>query len=101
MAAGPTGKVEYPMKHTVQILVLAIVLGCGQSTAIVLDAESYHLRSGTVAEWEEFEGKTPHGSRLDVKFQGKRNPSDSTLFLRHYNVKQEWPVLINDQKIGI
>jgi hypothetical protein len=89
------------MKHTVPILVLATVLGCGQSTAIVLDAESYHLRSGTVAEWEEFEGKTPHGSRLDVKFQGKRNPSDSTLFFRQYNVKQEWPVLINDQKIGI
>jgi len=89
------------MKHTISILILATVVGCGQSTANVLDAKSYHLRSGTVAEWEEFEGKTPHGSRLDVKFQAKRNRSDSTLLIRQYNVKQEWPVLINDQKIGI
>jgi hypothetical protein len=63
--------------------------------------KSYHLRSGTVAEWEEFEGKTPHGSRLDVKFQAKQNKSDATLLIRQYNVKQEWPLLINDQKIGI
>ena len=89
------------MKQTVSILILATVLGCEQSTAVVLEAKSYHLRSGAVAEWEEFEGKTPHGSRLDVKFQAKRNRSDATLFLRQYNVKQEWPVLINDQKIGI
>ena len=89
------------MKYTVTILILATVVGCRQSTANVLDAKSYHLRSGTVAEWEEFEGKTPHGSSLDVKFQAKRNRSDSTLFIRQYNVKQEWPVLINDQKIGI
>jgi len=89
------------MKYTVSILTLATVVGCGHSTANVLDAKSYHLRSGAVAEWEEFEGKTPHGSRLDVKFQAKRNRSDSTLFIRQYNVKQEWPVLINDQKIGI
>ncbi|HZO83707.1 MAG TPA: hypothetical protein VFC26_00710, partial [Verrucomicrobiae bacterium] len=89
------------MKQIVSILVLATVLGCGQGTANVLDAKSYHLRSGTLAEWEEFEGKTPHGSSLDVKFQAKRNRSDSSLFIRQYNVKQEWPVLINDQKIGI
>ena len=92
---------ENLMKHSVSLLILATVLGCGQGTANVLDAKSYHLRSGTVAEWEEFEGKTPHGSSLDVKFQAKRNRSDATLFLRQYNVKQEWPVLINDQKIGI
>ena len=89
------------MKQIVSILALATTLGCGQSTANVLDAKSYHLRSGATAEWEEFEGKAPHGSRLDVKFQAKRNRSDATLFLRQYNVKQEWPVLINDQKIGI
>jgi hypothetical protein len=92
---------EHLMKYTVPILILATVVGCRQSTANVLDAKSYHLRSGTVVEWEEFEGKTPHGSSLDVKFQAKRNRSDSTLFIRQSNVKQEWPVLINDQKIGI
>ena len=89
------------MKQIVSILVLATVLGCARGAANVLDAKSYHLRSGGVAEWEEFEGKTPHGSRLDVKFNAKRNRSDSTIFIRQYNVKQEWPVLINDQKIGI
>src|SRR5688572_9840680 len=92
---------EHLMKQIVSTLILVTVLGCGQGTANVLDSKSYHLRSGSVAEWEEFEGKTPHGSRLDVKFQAKRNRSDATLFLRQYNVKQEWPVLINDQKIGI
>src|SRR6185503_18535536 len=101
MAAGSTRKMEHFMKHIVSILALATVLGCGRTTASVLDPKSYHLRSGTVAEWEEFEGKTPHGSRLDVKFQAKQNKSDATLLIRQYNVKQEWPLLINDQKIGI
>jgi hypothetical protein len=83
------------------MLVLAAALGCGRIGANVLDLKSYHLRSGTVAEWEEFEGTTPHGSRLDIKFQAKRNRSEATLLIRQSNVKQEWPVLINDEKIGI
>ena len=83
------------------IIAAAVALtGCGQITATVLDGKSYHLRSGTGAEWDEFENKTPHGARLDLRFQGKRNGSEQTLLIRQYNVKQEWPVLINGQKLG-
>jgi hypothetical protein len=100
MVAGPTREMEYFMKY-ISLFVVAALVGCGQSTATVLDGKSYHLRSGTTAEWEEFEGKSPHSNRLDIKFQAKRNRSDATLLIRQYNVKQEWPVLINDEKIGV
>jgi len=92
---------EHFMKHILLALVVAALVGCGQGTANILDGKSYHLRSGEVAEWEEFENKTPSSNRLDIKFQAKRNSSEATLLIRQYNVKQEWPVLINDEKIGI
>lgn len=66
----------------------------------VLDEKIYYLGTPGLAEWQEFEGKTPHGRRLDVVFQADENTEACTLFLRHDNVKFPWAVQINGRKIG-
>jgi hypothetical protein len=83
------------------LFILLVLVAREPASATVLDGKSYHLRSGTGAEWEEFADKTPHGSRLDLKFRAKQSRAEQTLLIRQYNVKQEWPVLLNDQKLGV
>jgi len=82
------------------ILALLAPAGLGGAQSIEIDSERYHLRSGAAAEWEEFENKTPVSNRLDLHFTGQRNRSEATLLIHQYNVKLEWPVQINGQKIG-
>jgi hypothetical protein len=82
------------------VLISAVIAGCGRSQSIEIDSERYHLRSGAVAEWEEFANGTPASNRLDLRFTAQRNRSESTLLLHQYNVKLDWPVQINGQKIG-
>jgi hypothetical protein len=78
------------------------IAGCAEAAdSVVIDPARYHLRSGSVAEWQEFEGKKPHGTNLTLRFQARKNPQEATLFIRQYNVKQEWPVQINGQKLGV
>lgn len=67
--------------------------------AIFIDTNSYHLRSGATAEWEEFAGKTPHGKRLDLRFNAQRNSGEATLLLRQHNVKLDWAVELNGRKL--
>ena len=93
-------EVEVVMRAFDVVLVSVLIAGCGQSQSIEIDSERYHLRSGTVPEWEEFADKTPGSNRLDLKFTAPRNRSETTLLIHQYNVKQEWPVQINGQKIG-
>src|SRR5437667_10005356 len=38
-----------------------------------LDATSYHLRSGSAPEWQQFAASVPHGRRLDIRFTAKTN----------------------------
>src|SRR4026209_564816 len=45
--------------------------------AEAIDAKTYHLRSGTAPEWQEFAGKTPDGKRLDVRFNATRNANEA------------------------
>jgi hypothetical protein len=83
------------------ILVLAGMTSVGRSQLLEIDSERYHLRSGTVAEWEEFDNKMPASNRLELRFAARRNSSEATLFIHQYNVKLEWPVQINGRKIGV
>jgi hypothetical protein len=88
------------MKGMGLISVLLAAAACGRGQSVEIDSERYHLRSGTGAEWEEFENKAPASNRLDLRFRAKGNRSEATLLLHQYNVKLEWPVQINGQKIG-
>jgi hypothetical protein len=79
------------------ILVMAF---SGWAQPIEIDSERYHLRSGSVPEWEEFADKIPASNRLDLPFKAQRNGAEATLLIHQYNVKLDWPVQINGQKIG-
>jgi len=74
---------------------------CGEPDPVrVLDGKLYYLGTPGLNEWQEFEGKTPHGRRLDVAFQSEENAEACTLFLRQYDVKFPWSVQLNGKKIG-
>ena len=66
----------------------------------VIDAKMYYLGTPGFPEWEEFTGKTPHGRRLDLRFEAKANAIEHTLLLRQRQVKYRWSVLLNNKRIG-
>jgi hypothetical protein len=66
----------------------------------VIDAKTYYLGTPGFPEWQEFAGKTPHGRRLDLRFEAKANAIEYTLLFRQRQVKFRWPVLLNNKRIG-
>lgn len=59
----------------------------------------HHLRNGDSREWSEFPSDAcKQQLTLDFSFKGK--PVEATLALRHIDVKQNWDVLVNQQKVG-
>src|SRR5262245_55958980 len=68
--------------------------------AILLNARPVHLRSGTTAEWDEFSSRIPAGRRLDLNFHATTNTEPATLLIRQEDVRQDWSVELNGQRIG-
>jgi hypothetical protein len=68
--------------------------------ARTLDPALYHLGTSGFPEWEHFAGKTPHGRRLDLRFNSVSNANEQTLLLRQQDVKFTWQVQLNGRKIG-
>jgi hypothetical protein len=66
----------------------------------VIDPNLYYLGTPGAPEWQEFAGRTPHGRRLDLKFDARANTNEFTLFLRQRDVKLDWSVELNGQKLG-
>ena len=66
---------------------------------MLLNAGRTHLRSGSVPEWEEF-AATPYGRRLDLHFTAQANVSETTLFIRQDDVRQDWFVELNGKRLG-
>ncbi len=79
------------------------VAALGQAAAarpVVIDPGTHHLGTPGFPEWQEFEGRTPHGRRLDLTFEARKNETPHTLFLRQWQVKYSWAVLLNDRRLG-
>src|SRR5436309_5058672 len=66
----------------------------------ILDERIYHLGQPGQPEWQQFEGKTPDGTRLDVRFAAQANTREATLFLRQDDVKLEWAIELNGHRLG-
>ena len=82
---------------------LCCVAALGQAVAVepvVIDPGTHHLGTPGFPEWQEFEGHTPHGRRLDLTFEARKNETPHTLFLRQWQVKYSWAVLLNDRRLG-
>ncbi|MCH2384378.1 MAG: CehA/McbA family metallohydrolase [Pedosphaera sp.] len=84
------------------VSVFCCVAALGQAAAgpVVIDPGTHHLGTPGFPEWQEFEGRTPHGRRLDLTFEAKKNETTQTLFLRQWQVKYSWAVLLNDRRLG-
>ena len=86
-------------------IIAALFLGgasvCGVKAASVTSvaSETIHL-GGEVHEWAYFEGRTPQGTDLRLKFQGTRNDREHTLVIRQDDVKQDWSVALNGKRLG-
>src|SRR6185295_6655091 len=82
------------------ILAASSLASLGANALRVLDSRSYHLGTPGQPEWQEFEGQTPYGKRLDLKFEAQANSSEATLFLHQRDVKLGWQVQLNGKRIG-
>src|SRR5262245_43579046 len=86
------------------LIAYLLFLSANPSEAIdlrrTIGERSYHLGNVEQPEWQEFTGLSPHGKQLELRFIAQENTNEATLFLTQNDVKQDWSVSINGQKIG-
>ena len=83
------------------LLAALFIVGPGRADAqAVLDSGRHHLGTAGEPEWDEFAEDAPEGRELVVRFDGKDNTREATLFIRQRDVKLDWPVMLNDRPIG-
>jgi hypothetical protein len=81
---------------------LAVVLLAGgeNTTRHILKAGISHLGLAGDPEWQDFEGRAPDSSSLEIQFTSSANGHEATLLIRQREVSLKWPVLLNGQKLG-
>jgi hypothetical protein len=72
----------------------------GAPHAHALNRQTFHLRSGTTPEWDEFAAHAPDGTNLVLRFAGHTNDHEATLLIQQDNVKLDWGVELNGKKLG-
>ena len=65
----------------------------------VLDSQRHHLRLGEEREWSEFP-ETPEAAELNLDFTANGIAGETTLRLKHRDVKQTWSLELNGQMLG-
>jgi hypothetical protein len=87
-----------------EFLVLALWFAPGPSAhageAIVLNARRLHLGAAGSPEWDGFASRAPDARRLDLRFDAPANTREATLFIRQDDVRHEWAVELNGQRLG-
>lgn len=83
-------------------LVLRALAGCTADVGepLVLNTNRLHLRSGEVAEWDEFAADPRPARRLELRFARQASSRDGTLFVRQDDVRQDWAVELNGRRLG-
>ena len=84
------------------IAVLTLLLMAGSSALaedLVVSGRMHHVRSHEDREWAEFPPKA-EATALVLPFDATVNRSESTLRLRHRDLKQSWRVLVNGKEIA-
>ena len=84
--------------HLLPVLILVLFSTISSAQPGLPDSSTHHLRISAQPEWDEFANKAPK-KELIIYFD-IRNKTEHTISLVQYDVKQNWNVLLNDQKIG-
>lgn len=87
------------IRNVVAAFSLSLVPGLFAANFTEISTETMHL-GGAAPEWSIFEGRKPQGTELRLKFDSKQNSREQTLFIRQDDVKQDWSVTLNGQKLG-
>lgn len=83
-------------RNTSLALVLLTAFAGAGDMVRVIDRKSYYLTTLAEPEWQEFIGKKPYGSELNLR----PNAGEFTLFIRQRDVKFKWDVELNGCRIG-
>ncbi|HKX61840.1 MAG TPA: CehA/McbA family metallohydrolase [Verrucomicrobiae bacterium] len=67
---------------------------------LVLSERQLLLRSGPIAEWNAFVTTSPDGRRFELSFDARSNTAPASLFIRQDDVRQDWTVEMNGQRLG-
>jgi hypothetical protein len=71
-----------------------------EAPVLVLNSNRVHLGEAGLWEWDHFANDTPDARRLDIRFDAVTNRVEATLFIRQDDVKQDWPIELNNRRIG-
>ena len=71
-----------------------------ESTVLMLNTRPLHLGAPAAREWQEYADRIPDAQRLDLRFTSATNEQEATLFIRQDDVRQDWPVELNGNRVG-
>jgi hypothetical protein len=85
-----------------RLLITLVACSCATATSAaerVLEAAMHTLRHGTEREWSDFPAG-PLPAELTVEFEAEPRDRETTIRLRHRDVKQRWTVELNGKPLG-
>lgn len=83
------------------LAVVSVSLAAHQAAAqVVLDPALHFLGSQAKPEWTDLAHGPREGPGLTVRFDGRANSGDQTLFVRQHDVRQNWDVRLNGKVLG-
>ena len=80
-------------------LIVFLIPGITKGQHQILKSESIHLRDGQQQEWSSFPLEAKD-SLLQIRFQAKKEPGESTLALTQSDINHSWKVMLNDNLLG-
>jgi hypothetical protein len=89
------------MKLVAAFILFAVArLAAADEAPLLLNTQRVHLGTPGSPEWDWFENDPARPGRLDLSFRATPNRNEATLLVRQDDVKQEWIVELNGQRVG-
>jgi hypothetical protein len=80
-------------------IVLISAFSVANANERTLDARLHHIRCGDQREWSEFPAEA-EAQELRIEFNAEAVDRETTLRLRHRDVKQRWTIELNGRSLG-
>lgn len=78
---------------------MLLIVGITSADERIIQREMTHVRNGDVREWSDFPEKSEN-ERLIQTFQASANSTEYSLRILQQDIKQQWDIRLNDQKLG-